>query len=374
MNSSSAQSHEDDEQLQYGSKFKTHKHYILLLAINYLFLFVGSVSSSLLCKYYFVHKGSSLWVSTWVQSAGFPVLALPIYLPYFLKCTNRRPFSRFTPNFLALSLFVGIMLGLNNFLFSLGSFYLPLSTSSLLLSSQLAFTLLLSALIVKQKITFSNLNCVILLTSSAILLGLITSNDRPAGLTHAKYLKGLFSTVGAGLLFALYLPVMEKVYRTVYCYAMVVEMQLVMQVAATVFASVGMAVDGGFHEMVEESRRVFDKGETVYWVVLVSNVITWQMCFLGTAGMVFLTTGITGGICMTALTGMNVVAGVVAFKDQFGGVKAMATVLCGWGFCSYVYGMYVKMKEERVKENMKMMISEHSVPAMEMSRVAVDGP
>ena len=37
--------------------------------------------------------------------------------------------------------------------------------------------------------------------------------------------------------------------------------------------------------------------------------------------------------------------------DEFGGVKAVSTVICGWGFCSYVYGMYLKMREEKEMEN-----------------------
>nr|GLL29392.1 probable purine permease 4 [Ipomoea trifida] len=44
-------------------------------------------------------------------------------------------------------------------------------------------------------------------------------------------------------------------------------------------------------------------------------------CFMGTAGMVFLTTSLTGGICMTALMAINVLAGVFAYRDLFGGSK-----------------------------------------------------
>ena len=125
--------------------------YVPLLVVNYLCLFVGSVSSSLLSKYYFIHKGSSIWVSTWVQSSGFPLLLIPIFLPYYLlKCTDRKPFTHFTPKLTILSVFVGLMLGINNLLFSWGNSYLPVSTSSLLLSSQLAFNLILSVIIVNR--------------------------------------------------------------------------------------------------------------------------------------------------------------------------------------------------------------------------------
>ncbi|KAL4273507.1 hypothetical protein GQ457_13G028550 [Hibiscus cannabinus] len=344
-NTSSTSCYHNQTNEEEDQKSMTNKRYLPLLLLNYAMLFVGSLSSSLLSKYYFIHKGSSRWVSTWVQSAGFPLLIIPIVLPYYVfNSTQRKPFTRFTPKILVLSVFIGFMIGVNNLLFSWGISYLPVSTSSLVLSSQLVFNLILSVIIVKQKISFMNLNCVILLTLSSVLLALESSSDKPQGLTRAKYFIGFFTTIGAGLLFALYLPVMEMVYKKVYCYAMVMEMQLVMEVAATALASAGMALDGGFAEMKREARQVFDRGERVYWATVVSNVVSWQLCFMGTAGMVFLTCSLTGGICMTALLMMNVVGGVVVYGDAFGGIKAVSTVMCGWGFCSYVYGMYVKNK------------------------------
>ncbi|XP_061356565.1 probable purine permease 4 [Gastrolobium bilobum] len=335
--------------LHADQKSITNKRYMPLLVINYLLLFVGSLSSSLLSKYYFNHKGSSKWVSTWVQCAGFPLLVIPICLPYIFSFTKRKPFTDFNPKVLFLSIFVGIMLGLNNLLISWGVAYLPVSTSALVLSTQLAFNLILSAIIVKQKITFSNLNCVILLTLASIILALDSSHERPTGISQKEYFIGFCCTIGAGLLFALYLPVMEKVFKKVYCYEMVMEMQLIMEFSATTLATIGMIWDGGFSEMKEESQRIFDKGSTVYWVTIMATIVTWQFCFMGTAGMVFLTSSLTGGICMTALLSMNVLGGVVVFRDAFGGLKAVSTILCIWGFCSYVYGMYIKMVEEKAR-------------------------
>ncbi|KAL3741153.1 hypothetical protein ACJRO7_022292 [Eucalyptus globulus] len=358
-----------------GRRHKTGAGYVPLLVISAVCLFVGSLSSSLLAKYYFIHKGSSRWVSTWVQSAGFPLLIPFVCVPYFLKRTQRRPFTHFTPKLWVLSIFVGLMLGVNNLLFSWGTSYLPVSTSSLLLSTQLLFNLILSVLIVKQKVTFSNLNCVMLLTLSSVLLALSSSHDRPPGLTRAKYFIGFFSTVGAGLLFALYLPVMEKIYRKVYCYAMVVEMQLVMEIAATVLATVGMMADGGFAEMKREGERVFDKGPRVYYVTVAMTVACWQMCFMGTAGMVFMTSSLTGGVCMTALLAMNVLGGVVVYRDDFEGVKIVSTVLCVWGFCSYVYGMHLKNTKHQETDNKSSVTPAGTGPrnrhgqAMEMGRM-----
>ncbi|KAK7329401.1 hypothetical protein VNO77_23568 [Canavalia gladiata] len=350
------------KQLHEDQKSITYKRYLPLLILNYILLFVGSVASSLLSKYYFIHKGDSKWVSTWVQCAGFPVLVIPIFLPTILRYTKRKPFTDFNLKISVLSIFVGLMLGVNNFLISWGVAYLPVSTSALLLSSQLAFNLILSAIIVKQKITFSNLNCVILITLGSIILALNSSSERPQGLTQKYYFIGFFCTLGAGLLFALYLPVMEKIYKRVYCYEMVMEIQFIMEIAATALATIGMLWEGGFSEMKNEAENVFDKGPTIYWVTIVSTVITWQCCFMGTAGMVFLTSSLTGGICSTALLSMNVLGGVIVFKDAFGGFKAVSTILCLWGFSSYVYGMYIKMVQEKAQKKKSHESSTELIP------------
>ncbi|KAL2340960.1 hypothetical protein Fmac_008900 [Flemingia macrophylla] len=112
-------------------------------------------------------------------------------------------------------------------------------------------------------------------------------------------------------MFALYLPVMERVYEKVQCYGMVMEMQIIMEAEATASATVGMAWEGGFSKMKEEPSR-----------------------------MVFLTCSLPEGICVTALLSMNVLGGLVVFRDNFGGFKAVSTILCIWGFCSHVYGIY----------------------------------
>ncbi|XP_026418372.1 probable purine permease 4 isoform X1 [Papaver somniferum] len=320
--------------------------YWILLVITYAALVVGSVSSSLLSRFYFIHGGSSRWVS--VQSAGFTILLIPML---FNKDHNKPwPFSSFTLKLLLISIGIGLMLGVNNLLFSWGVSYLPVSTASLLLSTQLAFNLILSVIIVKQKVTFKNLNCVVLLTLSSVLLALTHSHDRPEGVSQKQYFLGFFSILGAGLLFALYLPLVDMIYsRNVKSYQLVMEMQFVTELAATVLATVGMLADGGFGEMKRESVSGFNLGTASYWLTIGFTIFCWQFTFMGTAGLVFLTTSLNSGICMTAILSMNVVGGVLAYGDSFGGAKAISTVLCVWGFSSYLYGEYIKMKDCKKK-------------------------
>ncbi|XLR20095.1 hypothetical protein HN51_066833 [Arachis hypogaea] len=218
-------------------KITRNKRYMLVL--SYFLLVVGLVSSTILSKYYFTHKGASEWLSIWLQCSGFSFLLIPIFLPYsILKSTIQKPFTDFNRKILTLLILLGIILEINNVIFSYAASYLPVSTSSLLLSSQLGFNLVLSVIMGKQKITFWNLTTVILITLCYILLTLNSNRERPKSLTEREYFIGFFCTISEGLLYALYLAVVEKINKKIDCYEMVMEMQLVMEVTATALTTV----------------------------------------------------------------------------------------------------------------------------------------
>jgi drug/metabolite transporter (DMT)-like permease len=91
------------------------------------------------------------------------------------------------PRILLAAAGLGLIAGLDNLLYAWGLEFLPVSTSAILVSTQLAFTVLFAFLVVRQRLTVATANAVALLTAGAVVLGLHVSADRPAGVTGSQY-------------------------------------------------------------------------------------------------------------------------------------------------------------------------------------------
>ncbi|KAL4191067.1 hypothetical protein AMTRI_Chr07g78960 [Amborella trichopoda] len=80
--------------------------------------------------------------------------------------------------------------------------------------------------------------------------------------------------------------------------------------------------------MREEVKGKFELGRSSYILTVVGGVISWQFCFMATTGLIFLTTSLMCGICMSAPLSLILVIGAVIFKDDFSGEKWISTILC----------------------------------------------
>lgn len=144
---------------------------------------------------------------------------------------------------------IGLLTGLDNYLFSYGMARLPVSTSSLIIASQLAFTAGFAFLLVKQRFTSYTVNAVVLLTIGGAILALHSSGDRPAGESNKEYIAGFLMTLGAAVLYGLILPLIELMYKKTkqsLTYTLILEIQLVMSLFGTILCTIGMLINNDF--------------------------------------------------------------------------------------------------------------------------------
>ena len=137
---------------------------------------------------------------------------------------------------------------------------LPISTAALIIATQLAFTAGFAFLLVKQKFTSFSINAVVLLTVGAGVLALHTSSDRPAHESNREYILGFLMTLAAAALYGFILPLVELTYKKSkqeMSYTLVMEIQMIMCLFATVFCTVGMLVNNDFKVCFSNSTIIF---------------------------------------------------------------------------------------------------------------------
>ena len=125
----------------------------------------------LLLRVYFVHGGRRLWLSTTSQLSGWPLLVPPICVSLF-RSSKEGIANRLLPARLAGAMaLLGGLFAVACFVYLLGAQALPVSTSSLLLASQLAFNAVFAFLFAELRFTPFSTNAVVLLTVGPAVLG-----------------------------------------------------------------------------------------------------------------------------------------------------------------------------------------------------------
>ncbi|KAH0734164.1 hypothetical protein KY285_009871 [Solanum tuberosum] len=237
-----------------------------LLIINCLLLSVGVCGGPLMMRLYFVEGGLRIWFNSWLQTGGWPLTIIPLVILYFYRRKTKGSDTKFyyiTPRIFISSFVIGILTGVDAYLYSWGGSKLPVSTSSLLIAAQLAFTAIGAYFIVKLKFTSYSINAVVLLTLGAVLLGMRSNGDRPEGVTSKDYVIGFIMTLLAAALYGLILPCIELMYlkaKQAITATLVLEIQMVMCFASTAFCTIGMIANKDFQAISREAKH-FNLGE-----------------------------------------------------------------------------------------------------------------
>ncbi|KAI3819859.1 hypothetical protein L1987_13711 [Smallanthus sonchifolius] len=324
-----------------------------LLILSCILLSIGNCGGPLITRLYFIHGGNRVWLSSFLETAGWPVIIIVLIILYFHRQKNAsflvvKPVTKIymRPRLFFAVAFIGVITGLDDYLYAYGVARLPISTSALILAPHLAFVAFFAYLLVKQKFTPYSINAVVLLTVGAGVLALHTSGDRPEGESTKEYVMGFVMTVAAALLYGFVLPLIELTYKQAkqeITYTLVVEIQIIMCLFATLFCTVGMVVNNDF-KVIQREAKDFKLGETKYYAILCASALIWQCFFLGAIGVIFCASSLLSGIIIAVLLPVTEVLAVVFYKEKFQVEKGVALVLSLWGFTSYFYGEY-KLKK-----------------------------
>ncbi|XP_028072496.1 purine permease 3-like [Camellia sinensis] len=327
----------------------------LLFLLSTLLLTIGNCGGPLITRLYFLHGGKRVWLSSWLETGGWPITFIPIIITYFHRRRKNGPTTNLIvikpPVFIAAAV-IGLLTGLDDYLYAYGLAWLPVSTSSLIIASQLGFTALFAFLLVRQKFTSYTINAVVLLTVGAGILALHSSGDRPKGESNRKYYLGFFMTIAAAALYGLILPMVELTYKKAkqaITYTLVLEIQLVMCFFATLVCTIGMLINEDFQAIPKEARA-FGLGETTYYVVVVCSAIIWQCFFLGAVGVIFSASSLLCAIIIAVLLPVTEILAVIFYHEKFQAEKGVSLILSLWGFVSYFYGEFKHSKQQQKSE------------------------
>lgn len=334
-------------------KLKHYKKWIRI-TIYILFLLAGQTIAILLGRLYFDKGGNSKWIATFVQSAGFPIL-LPLKLFFSSSPTTLRPsLFRLTCLYIAF----GLLLTGDNLMYSYGLLYLPVSTYSLLCTSQLAFNAITSFFINAQKFTALVLNSLVIITISACLLAINANNEGNTSnnVARGRYAIGFLCTLGASATYSLFLSMLQFSFEKVIkdeSFNTVVCMQLYPSLVATCGCVVGLFGSGEWRTLKDEMRD-YTIGRVPYVLTIIFTAISWQVSSVGLLGLIFEVTSLFSNVISTLSLPLVPVFAVVFFHDKMNGVKVISLLLAMWGFLSYIYQHYldsIEAANKAKKEN-----------------------
>lgn len=338
-------------------KLKRWQWWVLVVA-NIAFLLIGQSGAVILGKLYYDEGGKSLWMGALVQTAAFPVLYLPFF--FFPNSPDHNTPPNNPPNQPSLTtkssiyFSLGLLLGIDNILYTLGLIFLPLSTYSILCATQLIFNSIFSFFINKEKPTPLIFTSVFLLTLSAMLVAIhgdYSTKYKDAETDHQKslYIIGFFCTIAASAAYALLLSLMQFSFDKVLkkeSLGVVLEMQIYTSLVATIVCMVGLFASGDFLGLKKEMEG-FNKKSTGYVLTLVGTALAWQICSVGILGLIFLVSSLFSNfISMLCLPFVPLFA-LIAYGEEMNAIKIVAMVLGILGFASYLYQNHLDDRREQ---------------------------
>lgn len=127
-----------------------------MLILNFFILAIGSCGGPMVMRLYYIRGGKRIWFTSFLETGGWAIIIIPLLFNYTRRRRNTKTPTTIilmTPQVFVLSAVIGILTGLDDYLYAYGVAKLPVSTASLILASHLAFTAVFAFLLVRQKFT-----------------------------------------------------------------------------------------------------------------------------------------------------------------------------------------------------------------------------
>ncbi|XP_027931284.1 purine permease 21-like isoform X3 [Vigna unguiculata] len=345
------------------------------IAIHSALMLVSSSAAILLGRLYYEKGGKSKWMGTLVQLCGFPIM-LPYY--FITAPKNLTTNSSIHPNQPSASMLafvyvsIGLLLAFDCYLYAIGLWYLPVSTYSLICSSQLAFNAFFSYFLNSLKFTPYIVNSLVLLTISATLLVFqnesSSDNSDSTQTSKKKYVIGFICTVGASAGYGLWLSLTQLVFKKVMkreTFKVVIDMIMYTSLVATCVTVVGLFASGEWNGLRNEMNE-YELGRVSYVLNLTFTATLWQLFTIGCFGLITEVSSLFSNAISALGVPIVPMLAVVVFHDKMHGIKAISMVLAIWGIISYVYQQYI---DDTTSENT---VTSHvpiaSVPQEEVHR------
>ncbi|XVE51568.1 hypothetical protein DITRI_Ditri02bG0052000 [Diplodiscus trichospermus] len=337
-----------------GSQSRNYKRWYRIVLYT-IFVLCGQSIATILGRLYFDKGGTSKWLATLAQVGGFPVL-LPLNCVFLCKTLTANNISDPNPpSFLKLLKLVYVPLGLLSagscFLYSVGLQYLPVSTVTIIIASQLAFNAFFSYFLNSQKFTPPIINSLVLLTVSSVLLVANNHSEKPAGVSKGEYAAGFVCTICGAAVYGLLLASQQLAFRKVLkkqTVKVVVDVIVYQSLVASIAIMVGLFGSGDWKGLKREMEE-YEMGKISYVMTLLWTAIGWQVFATGTVGLIFEVSSLYSNAISTVGLPIVPVIAVFVFHDKMDGIKGMSIVLAVWGFISYAYQHYVDHQKSKME-------------------------
>uniref|UniRef100_A0A1J3F5G0 Probable purine permease n=1 Tax=Noccaea caerulescens TaxID=107243 RepID=A0A1J3F5G0_NOCCA len=322
----------------------------LRVSIYVFFVLSCQPLATILGRLYYENGGESTYVVTLVQIIGFPVLILYRFFSQIRQPKSTDTDFNQSPSFTTLALVyisTGLLISAYAYLCAIGLLYLPVSTFSLILASQLAFTAFFSYFLNSQKFTPFIVNSLFLLTVSSALLVVNTESQDTTHVSRVQYVIGFICTIGASAGIGLLLSLIQLLFREVFkkhTSSAVMDLAIYQSLVASCVVLIGLFLSGEWKTLPSEMRN-YKLGQVSYVVILASAAVSWQVYTVGLVGLIFESSSVfSNSITAVGLPIVPVVA-VIVFHDEMEASKIFSIILAIWGFLSFVYQHYLDEKK-----------------------------